>query len=1018
MYYVDVIDNKHEKFNMLVGVSEGPIDSVQKIFINQMEAQEIAGLETEVRLGTTSQSIIPGFEVIKNTFFDGRDFTQDFEDTGSQSIIYPTVSNDVEAVDLQVLFPAGIGAMRTVGDAAGEIRDVSIDYSVRYSVAGNNQWSEPVIRRNTGGSRQAIIDSNRITFPKPGAWDLEIAWVHASRGMRPGTDFYQTVLQNVTEYRGPCGAFSGTALVSVKGVGSKKIQGGQPTLTSLIHGIRPRVYTSPTSYYYNWTQNPSWCLLDYMTNSVYGMGPYITTEDIDIQSFIDFGILSDSQTFICDDTDQCSRSMSDDQAIMGTPRIYTTFPPGSPPPNAQQYALPNPPINPLRMVSTAFSQTLAGMTMCPQCCPHGEFPFITGVRTPDHFCDRPEITAEFRGSSGHGVAGFAMHIYSGATWFDFTGYGFIYNEGLHKFAAVRYNHQSLATTGTILGQANLTLSPGNVVNMLVEPPEYSGANSNYYILQNHILWVSVASSWGGVFTDIILAAGDGGVTSEAGSTGGLNNDWGVNVGAITIPVAQSYPTTEIGLPKYGGYNDQFWDQFTNVCGKCYCEPTFIDWSCNDPAIANCDTQAFSGASCFICPYGAFAQIQYDGGLDVGGVGIRAESTTAADFTGLVALYVPDQGTIGLWEYSHQSLASEGTLLTFVAHTISPGQILGLHVASGQTERYEVLVNSSVLISRSISFVDLDIFNGCYVEVRSGSAFPQPSGNVPTITTTFFPATPPTAPDVTAPTSFYRTCLDTFQVTNDFNYTADSFNNLADSVDLWLKSGSGGISCYGYKYVNASEAESWSHAGDYIEFAYHSYQTTGSPITGVCWQMTESGSSTASSISPDNFTGYVVLNSLVTSELIFGWYKDQSLKTLPPTAQIISVRPNSWMLNVPSGSIHGMAMNVFATLPPSAGAGIRNVTVTVGSKASKTAFNITNSPFNMLVTSNIIGWGAHINNSASPNAFRFGTYRFDNTNFGLVVVGNSATGTHAARWASNSCGPDFSEKDYAFISAPF
>ncbi len=257
--------------------------------------------------------------------------------------------------------------------------------------------------------------------------------------------------------------------------------------------------------------------------------------------------------------------------------------------------------------------------------------------------------------------------------------------------------------------------------------------------------------------------------------------------------------------------------------------------------------------------------------------------------------------------------------------------------------------------------------------------------------------------------------------NDFNFTADSNNNLCDSVDLWLKSGSGGVSCYGYKYVNGSEAESWGNAGDYIEFAFHSYETTGSPITGVCWHVTESGSASANSLSPENFTGYVVLNSLVTSELIFGYYLNQSLKTLPPTGQIINVIPNSWMLTVPAGSTHGMAINVFASQPVSAAnnAGWRSVFVEVGSKASKQAWHIldTASSASALGFLTAVSWGAHLNNSTPPNAFRFGTYRYDNTNFGLVVVGNSASGVHAARWASNSSGT-FAEKDYAFISANF
>jgi len=94
-------------------------------------------------------------------------------------------------------------------------------------------------------------------------------------------------------------------------------------------------------------------------------------------------------------------------------------------------------------------------------------------------------------------------------------------------------------------------------------------------------------------------------------------------------------------------------------------------------------------------------------------------------------------------------------------------------------------------------------------------------------------------------------------------------------------------------------------------------------------------------------------------------------------------------------------------------------VNVGSRASKQAFrirdNVANSAWNFAVWS-AIPWGARINDPSSAE-FRFGEHRFDNSNFGLVVVGNSAAGVHAARWASNSGAVNnTTEQDYGLISS--
>lgn len=58
---------------------------------------------------------------------------------------------------------------------------------------------------------------------------------------------------------------------------------GDYNVTAVVHGRLVRIYTSPTSYYIAWSDNPVWCILDFLT-CYNGVG--LDYSQIDIQSFI------------------------------------------------------------------------------------------------------------------------------------------------------------------------------------------------------------------------------------------------------------------------------------------------------------------------------------------------------------------------------------------------------------------------------------------------------------------------------------------------------------------------------------------------------------------------------------------------------------------------------------------------------------------------------------------------------------------------------------------------------------
>ena len=55
-------------------------------------------------------------------------------------------------------------------------------------------------------------------------------------------------------------------------------------MTCIVQGKKVRVYTNPTTYTVQYSNNPAWCILDFLT-CYNGMG--LSYDEVDIQSFID-----------------------------------------------------------------------------------------------------------------------------------------------------------------------------------------------------------------------------------------------------------------------------------------------------------------------------------------------------------------------------------------------------------------------------------------------------------------------------------------------------------------------------------------------------------------------------------------------------------------------------------------------------------------------------------------------------------------------------------------------------------
>ena len=65
---------------------------------------------------------------------------------------------------------------------------------------------------------------------------------------------------------------------------SEKLTGSNPTITSIVKGIKVLCWDGST-WVKQWSENPSYCLLDFLTNKGYGLGKWITWDMLNLDSF-------------------------------------------------------------------------------------------------------------------------------------------------------------------------------------------------------------------------------------------------------------------------------------------------------------------------------------------------------------------------------------------------------------------------------------------------------------------------------------------------------------------------------------------------------------------------------------------------------------------------------------------------------------------------------------------------------------------------------------------------------------
>lgn len=487
MYYLTMMpQNKGTQMHMLLSMGEGPVESIEDVELNDLSITLVESCTSFVRLGADSQGFVPGFERIRNTFHEAQEITDKqingLGQNSESSCIYRTKALDCEAGEFFIVAPNGCWKSLLTGKFRSNWSQYLVEYRPSHQASMSDAaapWSTWETRRLTGKEPVPTWDFGQITFPRPGQWDVRFTWQTALKRKPTGRVAYAITLADFTEIRGPSQTFTGECLLAVNAAPTAQLHGGQPNVTAIVKGMKPRVYRTVSSYAVEWTDNPAWPMVDWMTNSKYGMGADIPIEDVDIQSFLDFASLAESLA------ETCTTS-----AFGGCPTFGTAdFFDGGPLELSSLSPMVTDFSDPFVLRSKFHGIQQSGIVYCKPCCPPD---YGYGVNSSDFLNSWLDESMRLRTDiqSGSPMFGLVNYVRSGTNQFSGNAYGWIFNVASSTAVLCRWKGSAVAinTYGTVLATHSWNPRSGDFYYLRIDqaydlPSSYAGSNIeiNYYV---------------------------------------------------------------------------------------------------------------------------------------------------------------------------------------------------------------------------------------------------------------------------------------------------------------------------------------------------------------------------------------------------------------------------------------------------------------------------------------------------------------------------------------------------------
>jgi len=313
---VYIEEGENETLNILVALCEGEIESISNVKLNGSPLEEFYGeasgdpygenAEVTTRLGTSNQSIIENFGDIHNVYSDNTILEQ------SSSYTYTTTGTAVECFRLCF-------NMTSLYQLDSEWNHVGWYYAVQieYRVNGTSDWTFAGIHEFNGLMETQFNRYFKSEYLTPEKYDIRVTKVSSDQD---GEHYGVLSLSSVDEITTQDLSYPSTALLGLRLVASESLANALPNITAVVTGTKVRTpdvqdgsgdsvswedyYWDSTSevfkklsndgtlvwdgssYVTAWSGNPAWCIRDLLTNTRYGLGQYISSSNIDEDSFL------------------------------------------------------------------------------------------------------------------------------------------------------------------------------------------------------------------------------------------------------------------------------------------------------------------------------------------------------------------------------------------------------------------------------------------------------------------------------------------------------------------------------------------------------------------------------------------------------------------------------------------------------------------------------------------------------------------------------------------------------------
>jgi len=299
-------DGDKNYLNTLLCLSEGEIDAVEEILINENPSDNYDGIELTYRYGTNDQSVIPNFQDLHDLNAVTANLTK------NNPYVYTTSLFDVEAFELYFTFPAGVYKQNK---SSGALKSASVTILIEYKLHSAGVYTTAGTLTINEKSRTALRRVYRKEGLTAGQYDIRVTKTSDDSSTYSATD---VMFNNVDEIRTDDLAYPNVALCSIRALATDQLSGNTPNYKVVIRGVKVRipdirtapagggtavdwedyywdpatskwklfdgdteVYWDGTTYVTKWSANPIWCLRDLITNERYGLGNFIASTDVD-----------------------------------------------------------------------------------------------------------------------------------------------------------------------------------------------------------------------------------------------------------------------------------------------------------------------------------------------------------------------------------------------------------------------------------------------------------------------------------------------------------------------------------------------------------------------------------------------------------------------------------------------------------------------------------------------------------------------------------------------------------------